>query len=147
MRAMRPALLIAVALLGGATSAHAQERTPEMRQALIGLTRVLGESHALRQACEGREDQQWRSKMARLMDAEQPPPELEEQMKASFNAGFAEMKRLYPACGEAARVAMASTAARGRELSNTLSHAKHRVGVMPVQAEPEEGVTTEPSPG
>lgn len=143
--AMRPAtVLIAFAL--AATPALAQERSPEMRGALTSLTRVLGEAHALRQLCDGREDQYWRSRMNRLMDTEQPDPALEAQLKDGFNAGFAEAKRLYPACGDSSRQALALAAVRGRELSGKLAHAKYRVNVLPPPVVEEEGVATDPSP-
>jgi len=43
---MRPALLVLV-LSVLALPAFAQERSIEMRESLVGLARVLGESHAL----------------------------------------------------------------------------------------------------
>lgn len=142
---MRPALIIAIAL--AATPVLAQERPPEMRGALTSLTRVLGEAHALRQACEGREDQYWRSRMSRLMETEQPDPAFEAQLKDGFNAGFAEAKRLHPVCGDDARQAMALAAVRGREIAGKLAHAKYRVSVLPPLPEVEqEGVTAEPLP-
>lgn len=142
---MRPAtVLIAFAL--AATPALAQERSPEMRGALTSLTRVLGEAHALRQVCDGREDQYWRSRMNRLMETEQPDPALETQLKDGFNAGFAEAKRLYPTCGDSSRQALALAAVRGRELAWKLAHAKYRVNVLPPPVSPEEAMTTNPLP-
>ena len=142
---MRPALLIAIAMIASSTPALAQERPAELRAALVGLTRVLGESHALRQACEGADDQYWRSRMNRLLEAETPDAEFEDQMKANFNAGFAETRRLYPICNDSARRAQGLAAMRGQELSAALSHARYRTGVAPVVPE-EEGVTAEPAP-
>ena len=142
---MRSALLIAFAFL--ALPAAAQERSPEMRGVLTSLTRVLGESHALRQACEGRENQYWRSRMTRLMETEQPDPEFEARLKDGFNAGFAEARRLYPACGDGARRAQAMAAVRGRELSGRLAQAKRRVNLLPPPLPLEqEAVAAEPAP-
>ncbi len=87
----------------------------------------------------------WRSRMTRLVETEQADLELERQLKDSFNAGFAEMRRLYRSCDDGARRAQGMTAVRGRELSSTLAHAKYRIGVMPAALE-EEGVTAEPAP-
>jgi uncharacterized protein (TIGR02301 family) len=142
---MRRVLLIASLLLVPAEAASAQERPVEMRQTLVDLTRVLGESHALRKACEGADDQYWRSRMSRLVEAEQAEPELETKMRDSFNAGFAEARRLYQGCDDGVRRAQGLMAARGRELSTTLAHAKYRSGVMQPTPE-EEGVTAEPPP-
>ena len=123
----------------------AQERDAGERQRLLDLAYALGESHALRQACEGADDQYWRSRMNRLLEAETPDAEFEDQMKANFNAGFAETRRLYPICNDSARRAQGLAAMRGQELSAALSHARYRTGVAPVVPE-EEGVTAEPAP-
>jgi len=142
---MRSAPLLALLFL--AAPAAAQERSPELQGLLTSLTRVLGESHALRQLCDGREDQYWRSRMTRLMETEQPDPDLEARLKDGFNAGFAEAKRLYPDCDDGARRAQAMTAVRGRELSSRLARAKYRVNLPPPLVLPEqEGVTAEPPP-
>lgn len=141
--AMRSALIV-LALSVFALPALAQERTIEMRDALVNLARVLGESHALRQACEGSGDQYWRTRMTRLAETEQAEPVLEQDMKDGFNAGFAETKRLYPACGDSTRRAQGLAAARGREIALGLSQAKYRViTVLPPQSE--QDVTAEPS--
>lgn len=141
---MRSALIVLV-LSALALPAFAQERSIEMRESLVSLARVLGESHALRQVCEGGEDQFWRSRMNRLMETEQAEPVLEREMKDSFNAGFADSRRLYPACGEQARRAQGAAAARGRELALELSQAKYRVTtVLPPQGA--QDVTAEPAP-
>ncbi|MDF2902027.1 MAG: hypothetical protein K0Q62_2086 [Phenylobacterium sp.] len=145
---MRPVLFF-IALCIVASPASAQERTIEMREALINLTRVLGESHALRQACNGQEDQFWRGRMTRLLETEQPEPVLEEQMKDNFNAGFAETRRLYPACGETTRRAQTLAAARGREIATGLSQAKYRVAPVYPPDVPQDGaqaVAVEPAP-
>ena len=108
-----------------------------MQEVLVGLTRTLGESQALRQACEGGDDQYWRSRMNRLMETEMPEPELEGRLKASFNAGLAETRRLYPFCGDSARRAQALAAVRGQELADRLAHARYRTGIQPVLPESE----------
>ena len=141
---MRPTLLV-LALSVLALPASAQERSIEMRDSLVSLARVLGESHALRQVCEGGEDQFWRSRMNRLVETEQAEPALERQMKDSFNAGFAETRRLYPACGEGTRRAQGLAAVRGRELALGLSHAKYRVTTV-LPPEGAQDVTAEPAP-
>ena len=142
---MRRILPIVAALLLAPVPSLAQERSPEMAQTLAELSRVLGESHALRQACEGSGDQYWRARMNRLAETEAGDPELEARLKDSFNAGFAEGRRIYPACGEGTRRALALTAVRGRELADALAHVKYRSGIAPVEPDAEQ-VTAEPSP-
>ena len=141
---MRPALLLLI-LSALPLPAFAQERSIEMRESLVSLARVLGESHALRQACEGGEDQFWRSRMNRLVDTEQAEPALEREMKDSFNAGFADARRLYPACGDGTRRAQGAAAVRGRELAFGLSQAKYRVMTV-LPPEGAQDVTAEPAP-
>ena len=142
---MRRVLPIVVAVLLAPVPSLAQERSPEMAQTLAELSRVLGESHALRQACEGSGDQYWRARMNRLAETEAGDPELEARLKDSFNAGFAEGRRLYRGCDDDTRRAQGLTAARGRELATTLSRAQYRSGVIQ-PAPQEEGVTAEPAP-
>ena len=144
---MRPApLIFALCLI--AVPASAQERTIEMREALVNLAGVLGQSHGLRQTCNGPEDQFWRGRMTRLLDAEQAEPVLEEQMKDNFNAGFAESRRLYPACGEATRRAQGLAATRGREIATGLSQARYRVAPVfpPDVQDGAQAVAAEPAP-
>ena len=91
---MRRVLPIVVAVLLAPVPSLAQERSPEMRRTLAELSRVLGESHALRQACEGNDDQYWRTRMNRLVETEGGDPEAEARLKDQFNPGFAEGRRL-----------------------------------------------------
>ncbi|QUD87595.1 TIGR02301 family protein [Phenylobacterium montanum] len=99
-----------------AAPALAAERSAEDRQALADLAYVLGQSHALRQACEGQADQFWRTRMYRLLQAEQPDPVLEHRLKDSFNTGYAAAQSAYPACSPQSRRAEARAAERGRAL-------------------------------
>ena len=141
---MRSALLVLV-LSVLALPAFAQERTIEMREALVRLARVLGESHALRQTCEGTDDQFWRSRMNRLAETEQAEPVLDREMKDAFNAGFAGARRLYSECSEPARRAERPAAERGHEIALGLSQSKYRVTTV-LPPEGAEDVTAEPAP-
>jgi uncharacterized protein (TIGR02301 family) len=114
---------IAALLLFLAAPAIAEDRAPAQRQALIDLAYVLGESHALRQACEGQADQFWRDRMQRLVRAETPDADLDRRLKDSFNTGFIAGQSGFPACGRANRREQARLAARGRALSAGLTGA------------------------
>ena len=76
---------------------------------------------------------------------EQAEPVLEREMKDSFNAGFADARRLYPACGDGTRRAQGAAAVRGRELAFGLSQAKYRVMTV-LPPEGAQDVTAEPAP-
>ena len=101
--------------------AQDQDRSPSERQAVVDLAYVLGQSHALRQVCEGATDQFWRGRMVRLIQTEQPDVELDRRMKEAFNAGYAAAQAAYPSCSPQSRRAEAVAAGRGRVLVQTLS--------------------------
>jgi uncharacterized protein (TIGR02301 family) len=83
--------LLAFAALPPATrrSALAQDRSPAERQTLLDLAFTLGESHALRQVCEGAGDQYWRARMMRLTEVEKADQAFDAQLRDRFNTGFA----------------------------------------------------------
>lgn len=120
MRRDLAASLMSALVLAGA--AHAQESNPARRQTLTSLAYALGESHALRQLCEGANDQHWRSWMWRLLETEAPDDGLERRMRDSFNTGYHAALTGFPECDAAAQAAGRSAAARGRALSRQLGH-------------------------
>jgi uncharacterized protein (TIGR02301 family) len=95
--------------------ATAQERASG--ETLTELSQVLGESHALRQACEGPQDQTWREWMSRLLETEKPDDGLERRMRNAFNAAYYGAQARYPVCDAAAKAQAARAAARGKALS------------------------------
>ncbi|ADG08839.1 TIGR02301 family protein [Caulobacter segnis] len=118
-------IIAAAALAGGPASA--QDRPADQRQRLLELAYALGESHALRQACEGEGDQYWRARMMRLVQVERPGPTLETQLRERFNAGFVALRGQYPACDEASRKAEAQAARHGQALALKLSQSTIQV--------------------
>lgn len=110
-----------------AQQAQSQDRTPAVRQSLVDLAYVLGESHALRQACLGEDDQYWRTRMIRMVDTEQPDAALDRRLKESFNTGFASRQSEFPTCTGATRRAEIATAARGQSLATRLSQVMNKV--------------------
>ena len=119
---MRP-LLLTLVLLAGPATALAQDRPPAVRQNLIDLAYVLGEAHALRQVCEGIQDQFWRQRMIRLVDTEQPDAAMERRLRENFNTGFATRPGEFPTCTPAAQTAEAAAMRRGRGLAERLARA------------------------
>ncbi|MBN9319098.1 MAG: TIGR02301 family protein [Caulobacterales bacterium] len=112
------ALLIAVS---AAAPALAQERTPTERQSLLDLSYALGESHALRQACQGADDQYWRQRMVRLTDTEAADEAFDAQLRGRFNTGYAAGQAQHPSCDRETRRAAATVAARGQALARRLA--------------------------
>lgn len=119
------ALALGLALIGaapaGAQDNAPEARSPAERQSLIDLAYVLGRSHALRQVCDGRANQYWRTRMQALIAAEAPDPAFDRQLEQSFNAGFAAAQAAFPRCTADARREQTRAAERGHDLAQDLS--------------------------
>ncbi len=114
------ARIVLLTALAVASPALAQERPPAARQGLVDLSYVLGESHALRQACAGAEDQYWRERMQRLLDVEAPDDAFKARLARTFNTGYAAGQTGFPGCTPAARAEAAAAAQRGKALADRL---------------------------
>jgi len=114
-------MLTSALALAPAAGALAQTRTPAERQTLTDLTYVLGQSHALRQACAGQTDQFWRARMTALVATEAPDAAFDRQLKAAFNTGYATTQVAFPRCSPRVRLQEAAAAARGRALAESLT--------------------------
>ncbi len=113
--------LLAVAVVAWSGSALAQDRGPVERQTLLDLAFTLGESHALRQVCEGGGDQYWRSRMVRLTEVEKADQAFDAQLREKFNIGFAARQGEFPECGDPSRAAEQAVARKGQALAAKLS--------------------------
>ncbi len=129
-------IMLALALLAQAAPAAAQDRGPALRQSLVDLAYVLGEAHALRQACQGAEDQYWRTRMIKLVDAEQPDAALDRRLKESFNTGFASRQSEFPTCSAASHRAAVAVAAHGQQLAGALGSVMNTVRPTPPVDDP-----------
>ena len=114
-------LMLPLALAALALPALAQDRSPALRQSLVDLAYVLGESHALRQICTSVEDQYWRTRMMNMVAEERPDEALDRRLKESFNTGFASRQSEFPACGPASRRAEIAAANHGVDISARLA--------------------------
>lgn len=103
-----------------ASPAAAQDRSPAERQQLLDLAYVLGEAHALRQACKP-EDQFWRARMRRLIEVERPDEAFARRLADRFNTGFSVREAQFPECADAVRAEAAAAARRGREIASALA--------------------------
>jgi uncharacterized protein (TIGR02301 family) len=113
--------LIALAILAPTSAALAQDRGPVERRSLLDLAFTLGESHALRQICEGAGDQYWRARMMRLTDVEKADQAFDAQLRDKFNIGFASRQGEFPDCDDASRRAEQQTARKGQALAAKLA--------------------------
>ena len=87
---------------------------------MLDLSYVLGEAHALKQACAPN-DQTWRAQMQRMLEVEAPSAALEAEMATRFNQGFADARRRFPKCAPGAAKAEAAAAAEGKMLAQALA--------------------------
>ena len=106
--------------------AVAQERDPNQRQILVDLSRVIGEAHALRQICDGPEDQFWRSRMMSMLETEDADFAFAERLRNAFNTGFVSRKAEHLSCSAATREAEAAVSAKGQALARALAQGRHR---------------------
>ncbi len=81
---------------------------------------MLGEAHALKQACE-QDSQYWRARMARLIELEQPDLAFKVRLTDRFNTGFSASQGQFPECNARSRAEAAAVARRGRTLAQALS--------------------------
>lgn len=88
---------------------------------------MLGESHALRQACAGAQDQYWRSRMLTLLKLEGGGDRaFRAALARAFNAGFESSRAAHPTCSGAVRADEVHVAARGLQLSAALAGLSER---------------------
>ena len=113
--------LVVLSTLTPAASTLAQDRGVAERQQLLDLAFTIGESHALRQVCEGTGDQYWRSRMVRLTEVEKADQAFDAQLRDKFNTGFAARQGQFVECDDASRQAEQAVARKGQALSAKLA--------------------------
>jgi uncharacterized protein (TIGR02301 family) len=85
------------------------------------LAYTLGELHYLSYACDGLDAQQWRDRMAELLNMEAPDRgRLRNRLIDSFNDGYREQQRYRPICGPEVEAERRALAHRGRDLSEMM---------------------------
>jgi uncharacterized protein (TIGR02301 family) len=117
---MRRLLLSVLTLLAGPLAAQPIDYEARA-QDLTTLARAFGGLHHIRRMCEPRRESEiWRDRMRRLIELEQPPAALHQDMVAAFNDSFREAERRFPYCDRDARDYAASLAAEGDEAASRL---------------------------
>jgi uncharacterized protein (TIGR02301 family) len=108
----------------------AQERSPTERQTLVDLAYAIGESHALRQICNGPADQYWRERMAQVTETEVAEAPFAARLNQAFNSGFAARQTQFTACGPDSRKAELVVARKGQALARRLANIQRAVKRM-----------------
>jgi len=117
-------LIIAAAFCAAsAQGASAQDiHYAQRSRDLLTLSRVFGELHHIRRACEAwGEEEVWRNRMRKLVELESPQPDLRDRMVAAFNDGFRDAEQRFPYCDREARDYAAASAAEGDAVTARLT--------------------------
>ena len=89
---------------------------------LAELSKVIGAAHAVRVACNGVDDQYWRSYMQQILGLEAPERgPLRERMVEGFNRGYQQSEARNGRCSANSAQAEAEYAREGRRLSDELA--------------------------
>ena len=118
----RFAALTACALLAVATmppAAAAPDGKP-YDDRLFRLSEILGAVHYLRELCGAEEGQQWRERMAELVQSEGSTALRKAKLTRSFNKGYQSYSRTYNTCSPSAQSAINRFIAEGATIADTL---------------------------
>jgi uncharacterized protein (TIGR02301 family) len=137
---MRRAALCLLVLLTGAPTgeALAQQRPPAATKPaepapapepppppyepqLLKLAEIMGSLAYLRTLCAGKEAQQWRDRMAALVEAEGRTPLRRERLTSAYNRGFRAYSLTHRACSDGTQEASTRLAAEGERLARSLA--------------------------
>lgn len=118
----RFAVLTACALLAVATvlpAAAAPDGKP-YDDRLFRLSEILGAVHYLRELCGAEEGQQWRERMAELVQSEGSTALRKAKLTRSFNKGYQSYSRTYNTCSPSAQSAINRFITEGATIADTL---------------------------
>jgi uncharacterized protein (TIGR02301 family) len=101
--------------------APAPEQPPPYEPQLLQLAEIMGSLAYLRTLCAGKEAQEWRARMAALIEAEGRTPQRRERLTGAFNRGFRAYSLTHRACTEGSQEASSRLAGEGERLSRALA--------------------------
>jgi uncharacterized protein (TIGR02301 family) len=87
---------------------------------LFRLSEILGAVHYLRELCGAEEGQQWRERMAELVQTEGTSALRKAKLTRSFNKGYQSYSRTYNTCSPSAQNAINRFLAEGATIADTL---------------------------
>jgi uncharacterized protein (TIGR02301 family) len=94
---------------------------PPYEPQLLQLAEIMGSLAYLRTLCGGKEAQDWRDRMAALIDAEGRTPQRRDRLTAAFNRGFKAYSLTHRTCTDASQEASSRLADQGQQLSRMLA--------------------------
>src|SRR5690348_10906427 len=95
-------LSIVVLLAAAAAPALAAPDSKPYDDRLFRLSEILGAVHYLRELCGAEEGQQWRERMADLLNSEGTSALRKAKLTRSFNKGYQSYSRTYNTCSPSA---------------------------------------------
>ena len=112
----------AIALLALATAlpAVAAPDSKPYDDRLFRLSEILGAVHYLRELCGAEEGQQWRARMAELVQSEGSTALRKAKLTRSFNKGYQSYSRTYNTCSPSAQSAINRFITEGATIADTL---------------------------
>ncbi len=87
---------------------------------LFRLSEILGAVHYLRELCGAEEGQQWRERMAELVQSEGSTALRKAKLTRSFNKGYQSYSRTYNTCSPSAQSAINRFLTEGAQLADGL---------------------------
>lgn len=113
-------LSIVVLLAAAAAPAVAAPDSKPYDDRLFRLSEILGAVHYLRELCGAEEGQQWRERMADLLQSEGTSALRKAKLTRSFNKGYQSYSRTYNTCSPSAQNAINRFLAEGATIADTL---------------------------
>ncbi len=113
--------LILLWTLGAQSQGWSQADYRQHQTQIIRLAEVMGGSHYLRGICDKADNQIWRAHMLSLLELEQPPQEMREEMVSRFNANYDRARRSFSKCNRKATRELSKLAQEGEQLTGEIS--------------------------
>jgi len=98
----------------------AQSKSGITRGELLQIAGIMGAVHYLHGQCDGTGTQIWRDNMKRLIELEQPVPEVRQTMIERFNAQYEIQRKRFSKCNKKRAKEAARLAAEGEQLTSDM---------------------------
>ncbi|AMJ61194.1 TIGR02301 family protein [Bosea sp. PAMC 26642] len=94
---------------------------PPYEPQLLKLAEIMGSLAYLRTLCAAPEAENWRQRMAALLEAEGRTPMRRDRLTSAYNRGFRAYAATHRACTDGSQEASSRLAAEGERLARTLA--------------------------
>ncbi|MEI5665698.1 TIGR02301 family protein [Bosea sp. CCNWLW174] len=94
---------------------------PPYEPQLLQLAEIIGSLSYLRTLCEAREAQDWRERMATLLESEGRSPQRRERLASAYNRGYRAYSATHRTCSDGTQEASARLAQEGEKLAKALA--------------------------